>query len=66
VDEGSLIDRYGRFVVDVDLLPQNGRVVLVVLQDGRQIEGELHSMSERYEIGGETFDAWEIEELEGA
>ena len=51
-------------VVDVDLLPQNGRVALVVLQDGRQLEGELHSMSGRCEIGGETFDAWEIEMLE--
>jgi hypothetical protein len=51
-------------VVDADLLPQNGRVVLVVRQDGRQVEGELHSMSGRYEIGGETFDAWEVEELD--
>jgi len=38
--------------------------VLVALKDGRQLEGELHAMSRRYEIGGETFDAWEIEELE--
>jgi hypothetical protein len=38
--------------------------VLAVLQDGRQIEGELHSMSGRYEVGGATFDAREIEELE--
>jgi hypothetical protein len=51
-------------VLDLDLLPQNGRVVLVILQDGRQLEGELHSMSGRYEIGGETFDVWEIETLE--
>jgi hypothetical protein len=51
-------------VVDVDPLPQNGRVVLVVLQDGRQIEGELQTMSGRFEIGGESFDAWEVEELE--
>lgn len=36
---------YCRLVVDVDLLPQNGRVVLVVLQDGRQLEGELRVMS---------------------
>jgi hypothetical protein len=51
-------------MVDVDLLPQNGRLVLVVLQDGRPLEGELHSMSGRFEIGGVAFDAWEIEELE--
>jgi hypothetical protein len=38
--------------------------VLVVLQDGTQIEGELHPMSGRYEIGGVTFDGWDIEELE--
>ena len=53
-------------MLDLDLLPQNGRVVLVMLQDGRQFEGEFHSMSGRYEIGGVTFDAWEIEELEDA
>jgi hypothetical protein len=40
--------------------------VLVVLQDGRQLKGELHMMSGRYSIGGETFDAWEIEELDNA
>jgi hypothetical protein len=51
-------------VVDVELLPQHGRVVLVVLQDGRQLEGELHTMTGRYEIGGVAFDEWEIEELE--
>jgi hypothetical protein len=38
--------------------------VLVVLQDGRQIEGEIHVMSGCYEIGGETFDAAEVETLE--
>jgi len=38
--------------------------VLVVLQDGRQIEGELHAMSGRFEVGGIAFDAWEIEEIE--
>ncbi len=53
-----------RLVVDVDLLPQSGRVVLVVLQDGRQLEGELHRMSGRYEISDVVFDAWEIEALE--
>jgi hypothetical protein len=51
-------------VVDVELLPQHGRVVLVVLQDGRQLEGELMVMSGRYEVAGVVFDAWEIEELE--
>jgi hypothetical protein len=27
------------------MLPQHGRVVLVVLQDGRQLEGELHTLT---------------------
>jgi hypothetical protein len=56
--------RYRRLVVDAPMLPQRGPIVLVMLQDGRQLEGEPHSMSGRYEIGGETFDACEIEELE--
>jgi hypothetical protein len=51
-------------VADVDLLPQNGRVALVVLQDGRQLEGELRIMSGRYGVGDAVFDAWEIEELD--
>jgi hypothetical protein len=37
-----------------------------VLQDGRQLEGELHAMSGRYEVCGVVFDAREIEELEDA
>jgi hypothetical protein len=41
-------------VVDVNLLPQNGR----------QLEGELHMMSGRYEVGGVVFDEWEVETLE--
>lgn len=55
---------YRVFVVDVELLPQHGRVVLVVLQDGRQLEGELHTMTDQFEVGGVVFDAWEIETLE--
>ena len=51
-------------MVDDDHLPQNGRIVLVMLKDGRHLEGELQTMSSRYEIGGETFDEWEIETLE--
>jgi hypothetical protein len=38
--------------------------VLVVLQDGRQLEGELHAMSGRYEVGGVVFQDWEINEFE--
>ena len=51
-------------MAEPDELPQHGRVALVILKDGRQLEGELHLMSGRYEIGGVTFDAWEIEELD--
>jgi hypothetical protein len=47
-----------------DERPQNGRTVLVMLKDGRQLEGELHVMSGRFEVGGVTFDDWEIETLE--
>jgi hypothetical protein len=35
-----------------------------VLQDGRQIEGELRVLNGRYGVGDAGFDAWEIEELE--
>ena len=34
------------------------------LEDGRVVEGELHVMSGRYEVGAVTFDQWEIETLE--
>jgi hypothetical protein len=51
-------------VVDAEMLPQHGRVVLVVLQDGRQLEGELHTLTGRYQVGGVVFEPWEIEELE--
>jgi hypothetical protein len=46
------------------MLPQHGRIVLVVLQDGRQLEGELHTMTGRFEVGGVVFDPWEVETLE--
>lgn len=51
-------------MVDLDLLPQIGRVVLLMLRDGRQLEGELHVLSGRYGIGDTVFDAWEIETIE--
>jgi hypothetical protein len=38
--------------------------VLVVLQDGRQLEGELIVLTDRFEVGGTVFESWEIEELE--
>lgn len=46
------------------MLPQHGRVVLVILKDGRQLEGELLVMTGRYAIGDVGFEAWEIESLE--
>jgi hypothetical protein len=56
---------YGPLVVEDELLPQPGRVVLVTLQDGRQLEGELIVLTDRFEVTGVVFDRWEIEELEG-
>lgn len=47
-----------------ELLPQNGRIVLAVLKDGRQLEGELIVLTGRYQVAGVVFDAWEIEELD--
>jgi hypothetical protein len=50
---------------DAELLPQHRRIVLVVLQDGRQLEGELHTMSgSPSRVGGIVFERWEIETLE--
>ena len=46
------------------MLPQHGRVVLVMLKDGRQLEGELVVMTDRYVIGGVVFEEWETETLE--
>ena len=51
-------------MVEVPMLPQHGRIVLVVLQDGQEPEGQLIVLSGRYEVGGVVFDAWEIDELE--
>jgi hypothetical protein len=50
-------------VVDLSMLPQRGEVVLVVLQDGRQLEGELIVRTDRFEVAGTVFAAWEIEEV---
>jgi hypothetical protein len=55
---------YGPLVVEDELLPQPGRIVLVTLQDGRQLEGELIVLTSRYQVGEEVFAVWEIEELE--
>jgi hypothetical protein len=51
-------------MVEQSMFPQHGRVVLVMLKDGRQLEGELLVMTGRYAIGDVVFDAWEIESLE--
>jgi len=44
------------------MLPQRDRIVLVMPQDGRQLEGALNVLTDRFEIAGTVFDAWEIEE----
>jgi hypothetical protein len=51
-------------MIDAEMLPQHGRVVLVVLQDGRQLEGELIVMTGHYSVGDVTFEQWEIETIE--
>jgi hypothetical protein len=45
------------------MVPQRSRAVLVVLQDGRQLEGELIVLTGRFQVGGTVFEPWEIEEL---
>jgi hypothetical protein len=44
--------------------PQHGRIVLVVLQDGRQLEGELVKLRGRFHVGDVVFEPSEIEELD--
>jgi hypothetical protein len=39
------------------IIASRGRVMLVVLQDGRALEGELHAMSGRCEVSGAQFDS---------
>lgn len=51
-------------VVDAEMLPQPGRVVLVMLQDGRQVEGELIVMTDHYTVGDVSFQWWEVETIE--
>ena len=45
------------------MFPQPGRVVLV-MKGGRQLEGELHTLTDRFEGRDVVFEPWEIETLE--
>jgi hypothetical protein len=38
--------------------------VLVAIQDGRQLEGGLIVLTDRFQVAGTLFEQWEIEELE--
>jgi hypothetical protein len=51
-------------VTDPEMLPQHGRVVLVMLKDGRQVEGELVVVTGCYCVGDVTFEQWEVETIE--
>ncbi len=51
-------------MVDAELLPQPGRVVLVMLKDARQVEGELIVMTGHCTVGDVSFQEWEIETIE--
>ena len=46
------------------MVPQSGRVVLVMLKDGRQLEGELIVLTNCYFIAGTVFQDWQVETLE--
>ena len=46
------------------MLPQPGRVVLAMLKDGRQLEGELIVMTDHYTVGDVSFQEWEIETID--
>jgi hypothetical protein len=50
-------------VIDAPMLPQRGRMVLVMLRDGRQLEGELIVLTDRFQVSGVLFEQWEIGEL---
>ena len=51
-------------MTDPEMLPQPGRVVLVMLNDGRQLEGELVVMTGCFAVGDVTFEQWEVERIE--
>ena len=51
-------------VVDPSMLPQSGRVVLVMLRDGRQLDGELIVLTDRFEVAGTVFQPSEIAEID--
>ena len=51
-------------VIEPSIVPQDGRVVLVLLKDRRQLEGELIVLTNCYFLAGVVFEAWEIETLE--
>ncbi|HEY5012458.1 MAG TPA: hypothetical protein VIK61_07115 [Acidimicrobiia bacterium] len=48
---------------EVPLLPKHARIVLVVLQDGRQLEGEPIGLTDRVPGRRDRVRSWEIEEL---
>lgn len=47
-----------------EMFAQHGRVVLVMLKDGRQLEGELLRMTECWVIGDDRFYDYEIDSIE--
>jgi hypothetical protein len=48
------------------MLPQHRRLVVVVLRDGRRLEGELHTLTGRVRVGDVVFEPWEIDTIEDA
>jgi hypothetical protein len=46
------------------MFPQHGRVVLVMLKDGTQLEGELIVLTNCYSVAGIVFQDWQVETLD--
>jgi hypothetical protein len=46
-------------MVQMPMIPQHGRIVLIALQDGRQLEGSLIVLTDRFEVDGTAFEPWE-------
>ena len=55
---------YRAVMAEAPTLRQRGRIMLVTLQDARQVEGELITLTGRFEVGDVVFEPWEVEELE--
>ena len=51
-------------MIDPTRVPQGGQLVLVMLKDGTQLEGESIVLTHCYFIAGTVFQDWQVETLE--